>query len=86
MSEPHVISVLVKRRAELTGELQHTQLHVRKLLRDLEHLDATIRQFDPGYRLEGIKPKGFHPKGDWASPNEMSTASPGLSETSSQAP
>src|SRR5579872_107613 len=74
MAEPHVISALVTRRAELTGEIEHSQRHTRKLLEDLEHLDATIRQFDPDYKLEYIKPKGFRPPSDWANRGEMSRA------------
>jgi hypothetical protein len=72
MVETHVISALVKRRAELVGEIEHSQLHTRKLLEDLDHLDATIRQFDPDYKVEEIKPKGFRPPSDWANRGEMS--------------
>lgn len=72
MAETHVISALVKRRADLLGEIEHTQLHIRKLSADLEHLDATIRQFDPDYQLQEIKPKGFRPPSDWAGRGEMS--------------
>jgi hypothetical protein len=72
MVETHVISALVKRRSELVGEIEHSQLHTRKLLEDLDHLDATIRQFDPDYRVEEIKPKGFRPPSDWAGRGEMS--------------
>jgi hypothetical protein len=74
MAEPHVISALVKRRAELAGEIEHSQLRTRKLLEDLDHLDATILQFDPDYRTEEIKPKGFRPPSDWAARGEMSRA------------
>jgi hypothetical protein len=72
MADPHVVSALVKRRAELVGEIEHSQLHTRKLLQDLDHLDATIRQFDPDYKVEEIKPKGFRPPSDWANRGEMS--------------
>jgi len=72
MVETHVISALAKRRAELVGEIEHSQLHTRKLIEDLDHLDATIRQFDPDYKVEEIKPKGFRPPSDWASRGEMS--------------
>ncbi len=72
MAQTHVISALVKRRSELVGEIEHSQLHTRKLLEDLDHLDATIRQFDPDYEVEKIKPKGFRPPSDWANRGEMS--------------
>jgi hypothetical protein len=72
MTQTHVISALVQRRAELVGEIKHSQLHTRKLLEDLDHLDATIRQFDLDYKVEDITPKGFRPPSDWAGRGEMS--------------
>lgn len=74
MADTHVLSALVTRRSELAGEIEHSQLHTRKLIADLEHLDATILQFNPDYRVETIKPKGFRPPSDWASRGEMSRA------------
>ncbi len=72
MAETHVISALVKRRAELAGEIEHTQIRVKQLITDLEHIDNTIRLFDGEYRVEAIKPKGFRPPADWANRGEMS--------------
>jgi len=72
MAETHVISALVERRSRLVGEIEHTQLRVRKLIEDLDHLDATIKQFDPDYQVQEIKPKGFRPPSDWAQRGEMS--------------
>lgn len=72
MAEPHVIATLVKRRSDIAGEIEHSQRRTRKLLEDLEHLDATIRQFDPDYKLEEIRAKGFRPPSDWANRGEMS--------------
>ncbi len=73
MTETHVISALVKRRSELTGEIDYTHERLRKLAADLEALDATILQFDADYRVEQIRPKGFRPPNDWANRGEMST-------------
>ena len=72
MAETHVISALVKRRAELTGEIEFTQQHIKQLVADLEALDNTIKLFDADYRVEAIKPKGFRPPSDWANRGEMS--------------
>lgn len=33
----------------------------RKMVADLESLDATIVQFDPNFRVQTLKPKGFRP-------------------------
>ena len=38
----------------------------------LENLDQTIRQFDPGHNVEGIRPKAFRPPKDWANRGQMS--------------
>ncbi len=48
----------------------HEQL--RKMVADLENLDATIVQFDPDFRVETIKPKGFRPPADWSRRSQMS--------------
>jgi hypothetical protein len=67
-----VISGLVRKRAEVAGEIEFTQQRLKTLVSDLEHLDATILQFDPDYRVEVIRPKGFRPPSDWANKGEMS--------------
>jgi hypothetical protein len=41
------------------------------MIRELEGLDATIRLFDPSYRVEEIRPKAFHPPEDWSKRGEM---------------
>lgn len=68
----YVLTGLVKRRAELTGEIEATHDRLRQTVADLENLDATIRQFDPSYQVEAIKPKAFRPPKDWANRGEMS--------------
>ncbi len=71
MAEPHVISALVKKRADLTGEIERTHQHLRQMVLDLENLDATILMFDSSYQVESIKPKAFRPPKDWAKRGEM---------------
>lgn len=71
MTDP-IITGLTKRRAELTGDIERTHDNLRKMIADLENLDATIRQFDADYKVETIKPKGFRPPKDWANKGEMS--------------
>lgn len=68
----YVITGLVKRRAELAGEIERTHDGLRKMIIDLEALDATILQFAPDFQLESIKPKAFRPPKDWANRGEMS--------------
>jgi hypothetical protein len=68
----YVLTGLVKRRAELAGEIESTHDKLRQLVTDLENLDATILQFDPKHSVEAIKPKAFRPPKDWANRGEMS--------------
>jgi hypothetical protein len=68
----YVLTGLVKRRAELTGEIEALHTKLSGLLRDLEVLDATILQFDPSHQVETIKPKAFRPPADWAHRGQMS--------------
>ena len=67
-----VVSGLVKRRAALAGEIEATHETLRKMVLDLENLDATIVQFDPDFKVETIKPKGFRPPSDWSNRGQMS--------------
>jgi hypothetical protein len=67
-----VLNRLVKRRAQLAGDIENTHEALRKMVVDLESLDATIVQFDPGYRVETIQPKAFRPPKDWSNRGQMS--------------
>jgi hypothetical protein len=67
-----VVSGLVKRRADLAGEIERTHESLRKMLSDLETLDATILQFEPDFKVETIKPKAFRPPKDWSNRGQMS--------------
>jgi hypothetical protein len=67
-----VVSGLVKRRAELAGDIENTHEALRKMVLDLESLDATIVQFDPDFQVETIKPKAFRPPKDWSNRGQMS--------------
>jgi len=68
----YVVTGLVKRRAELAGQIEATHDTLRKMVADLESLDATIRQFVPDYQVEAIRPKAFRPPKDWANRGQMS--------------
>jgi hypothetical protein len=71
MTEPHVITALVRKRAELAGDIENGQKAVQRMIGELEGLDATIRLFDPDYRVEAIRPKAFRPPDDWSKRGEM---------------
>jgi len=57
MSEPHVVSALVAKRGELSGEVQRHRRELRRLDEQLGHLDAAIRLFAPDYDLASVRPR-----------------------------
>ncbi len=67
----YVLQGLTKRRAELAGELEGCHQRVAQLVRDLEHLDATIRLIAPDAEPEAIAPR-FRPPADWSHRGQMS--------------
>jgi hypothetical protein len=66
-----VVSGLVKRRAELAGDIEKAHESLRRMVLDLENLEATILQFEPDFRVEAIKPKAFRPPKDWSNRGQM---------------
>jgi hypothetical protein len=71
MAEPHVVSALKAKRAELAGEIELTTRQLHGLRAALEHLDATLCLFDPAAVPGAIEPKVWRPKADWAKRGEM---------------
>ena len=67
----YVLTGLVKRRAEMAGEIEATHGKLKGLLESLASLDATIQQFDPSYSPKGIHPKTFRPPEDWSNYGQM---------------
>lgn len=61
-NQSHVVSALIRKRAELAGQIEHTQTVLRQLVIDLDNLDATLRLFQPDIDLEEIKPKPLPPR------------------------
>ena len=62
MTDEHLLSGLLRKRAELAGRLEHHQATVRQLFMDLDNVDATIRMFAPDIDLDEIKPKPLPPR------------------------
>lgn len=71
MAEPHVITALVRKRAELAGEIELAHQRLRAMVLDLENLDRTLLIFDPDYRIDTIKPKAVRPPEDWSKRGQM---------------
>lgn len=68
---PYVVAALVHRRSGLAGEIERAQNQLRQMIADLEHLDKTLLMFDPGHKIEGIKPKQFRAPSEWSKRGEM---------------
>jgi hypothetical protein len=62
MAEPHVVTGLIAKRAELAGKIEHLQDELRQLVIDLDNVDATIHIFDPSIELEDIRTRPVPPK------------------------
>jgi hypothetical protein len=56
MADPHVISALREKRAELSGELIAVEKRILQLREDISSLDRTIRVFDPTAEPHAIRP------------------------------
>lgn len=68
----YMVTGLVKKRAELAGELESTHERLRELVNQLEALDATLRIVAPDMEVEAIRPKAFRPPDDWSKRGQMS--------------
>lgn len=55
MSESHVVSGLVAKRSELSGQIEYCMQEIKRMAADLRHLDAAIKLFDPAYDLRTIR-------------------------------
>ena len=56
IADPHVISALRSKRAELSGELIATEKRILQLRADIDSLDGAIRVFDPTAEPHEIRP------------------------------
>jgi hypothetical protein len=69
MADEIVVAALVRKRAELAGRIAHARADLDGMLASLAALDATLRLFDPGIRVESIRPKTYKPGNGHASPS-----------------
>lgn len=62
MTETHVVSGLIKKRAELAGRIEHLQDVLRQAIMDLDNIDAAIFIFDPSIELAAIQARPVPPR------------------------
>ncbi|MBN9555865.1 MAG: hypothetical protein J0H61_14550 [Alphaproteobacteria bacterium] len=51
---PHVVTGLIAKRAELAGKVEHLQAQVRQATVELDHIEASIRIFQPDIDMETL--------------------------------
>jgi hypothetical protein len=57
MENEHVLSGLIRKRAEITAQVEALQMQLRQLIMDADNLDGAIRIFKPDMDLAEIRPK-----------------------------
>src|SRR4029077_15121960 len=62
VNDPHVVTALVAKRAELAGLIEHHQDKVRQLMIDHDAIDQSLRLSKPDIELDDIKPKPMPPR------------------------
>jgi hypothetical protein len=67
----YMLTGLVKRRAEIAGEIEATQKALHKLSADLMTIENAIRLVAPDTDIGRITPKTYRPPHDWSKRGEM---------------
>lgn len=62
MVTTHAITALRDKRGELAGQIDALQDQLRQSYIDMDHIDATLRMFQPDIELDEIKPKPLPPR------------------------
>jgi hypothetical protein len=62
MENEHILGGLTRKRAEIAGQIEHAQDALRKLVMNLDAIDAAIRIFDPQADIGAIHPKQYPPR------------------------
>ena len=57
MADLHVVSALKERRVKLATDIEGLQAQLRKAVIDLDHVEATLKQFDPDVNLGELGPR-----------------------------
>lgn len=70
MGEPHVISALSNKRAELAGIVSQLERQLGQQQVNLAHLDATMRLFDPDIQPNRIRARQQRGRSAWFRPGE----------------
>lgn len=70
MAEPHVVTALVKKRADISGEIETLHDRIASLVQDLEAIDRSLHVFAPHIETQSIASR-FRPPENWSKRGEM---------------
>lgn len=70
MSESHVVTGLVAKRAEMSGLIQECQAEIDRIANEISHIDATIKLFSPEFDLRSIRAKQRRKQNKYFKPGE----------------
>lgn len=62
MADPHVLTGLLKKRSEISGQIEHAHRVLNDLIADLDYIDNAIRIIDPDCDVSTTKAKQFPPR------------------------
>src|ERR1700728_1888086 len=71
MADPHIISALRAKRAELDGLINSLEHQIEQHRADLIHIDGALRLYLPGYDPTGIRPKHLYRRNRYFARGEL---------------
>lgn len=72
MAEPHVVSALRDKRAEVSGLIADLERRIAQQRADLVHVDAVLQLYSPNLEPASIAVKGVRRKNGWFKRGELS--------------
>jgi len=72
MADPHVISALRDKRAEIAGLIDSLERKIGQHRADLVHIDSVLRLYQPEHDPTEIKPKRLHRRNRYFGRHELS--------------
>lgn len=72
MTEPHILSALIRKRAELAGQIHELERRISRQRINLANLDSTIRLFSPTTNPDAIPTKRRNRRTMYFARNEFS--------------
>jgi hypothetical protein len=58
MEHDNLVAGLIRKKAEITAQVEALQMQLRQLIMDVDNIDGAIRIFNPDIDLADIRPQG----------------------------